>query len=121
MKNEVVDVSYQFALRVINMYKHLRTNDTPYELCSQILRCGTSIGANIAESKYSQSVGDFITKLTIALKEASETRFWLNALYDSGYLKEQESASMIADCESIIKLLTSIIKKTKENNNREIH
>lgn len=78
-----------------------------------MLRSGTSIGANIAESEYAQSKADFISKLSIALKEAAETKYWLELLQDSGYLSVYETESIITDCVSIIKMLTSILKTLK--------
>ncbi len=84
-----------------------------YILSKQLLRSGTSIGANIAESEYAQSKADFISKLSIALKEAAETKYWLELLQDSGYLSVYETESIITDCVSIIKMLTSILKTLK--------
>ena len=79
------------------------------------MRCGSSIGANVAESKYAQSRPDFVSKMSIALKEASETDFWLRLLYDTGYLTRKQYDSVIHDCDELIKLLVSIVKTTKNN------
>ena len=83
------------------------------EMLTQVLRSGMSIGANTAESQYAQSTADFLTKLTIALKEANETRFWINRIYTGGYLSEQEYTSILSDNEEIIKILTSITATVK--------
>ncbi len=83
-----------------------------------MLRSGTSIGANIKESVYGQSRADFHTKLTIALKETSETEYWLELLFETGYLTNEEFNSIISDCKELLKLLTAITKKTKQTNNK---
>jgi four helix bundle protein len=106
--------SYDFALRIINAYKYL-INQNEYVLSKQLLRSGTSIGANCRESKNAQSTLDFINKLNIALKEADETAYWLELLKDGEYITEDSFTSIHDDCVEIIKLLTAIIKKTKRN------
>ena len=92
---------------------HLRDNKKELILSKQLLRAGTSIGANIAEAQQAQSRADFISKLCIALKEAVETNYWLRLLRASDYLSEKEYSSIITDCTELEKLLTSIIKSTK--------
>ena len=107
--------SKAFALRVVRLYKYLRDRKESV-IAKQMLRSGTSIGANIAESRYAQSKSDFASKLQIALKEAAETEYWLELLCDSE-LVEQSSAvdSLCADCTELIKLLTASVKTAKEN------
>ena len=104
-----------FALRIVRLYKYLR-NRKESVIAKQLLRSGTSIGANIAESRYAQSKSDFASKLQIALKEAAETEYWLELLRD-GELVDPTSAfdTLLADCTELIKLLTSSVKTAKEN------
>ena len=110
--------SYAFAVRIVNMFLHLSNDD--WRLASiykQVLRSGTSVSANVHESEFAQSPSDFISKLSIALKEANETMNWLNLLKDTGYLTDKEFESMVKDCSEIIAMLVSSIKTTKKNNN----
>ena len=106
--------SETFSIRVIKMYKYLISQKQERVLSKQILRSGTSIGANVNESKNAQSTADFISKLSIALKEADETAYWLKCLYGGEYLTEKQFVSMNNDIQEIIKILASIIKTTKE-------
>lgn len=112
------DESKNFALRAIRLYKYLCEEKREYVLSKQMLRSSTSIGANVAEAFYGQSEADFVSKLSIAQKEASETMYWMELLYGSGYLQQHEFDSMYHDAEELIKLLTSSIKtvKSKRNN-----
>ena len=105
--------SYDFALRIVNAYKYL-TEHQEYVISKQLLRSGTSIGANCRESRNAQSVSDFVNKLNIALKEADETAYWLELLHDSHFITEEVFLSIHNDCIEIVKLLTTIIKTTKE-------
>ena len=117
--NIIVEKTGLFADRVTKMYRYLsekRLGDR--DMLKQILRSGTSVGANVSESQFAQSRADFLTKMTIALKEANETRFWLKRLYAFGSLTEKEFDSIIIDCEEIISILTTITKTTKENMRR---
>ena len=113
MESPVAPKSFNFALRIIELYKHLTADKNEYVLSKQLLRSGTSIGANIAESEHAQSKADFITKMTIALKEADETRYWLKLLAASGYLAANEAESYLDDCTELIRMLSSIVKKSK--------
>ena len=114
MQDNVVErKSFDFAVRIVNLYRHLSKKEHEFVLSKQLLRCGTSIGANVAEAQQPQSNADFVAKLSISLKEASETRYWLRLLAATGYLSEKESASMLADCTELEKLLTAIIKTTR--------
>ena len=115
MKNSILkNKSKAFALRVIRLYNYLCDEKKEYILSKQLLRSGTSIGANVVESQQAQSRPDFISKLCIALKEASETNYWLRLLHATEYLSEKEYVSIHSDCKELEKLLTSIIKTTKD-------
>ena len=113
-ENVIVRKSERFADRIVKMCKYIQTKGCANkDALRQIYKSGTSIGANVAESQYAQSRPDFLTKLTIALKEANETLFWIGRLYTEGLLTEQEYESIKTDNEEIIKLLTSITKTIK--------
>ena len=113
--NILLDKSKAFALRVIKMYKYLTEEKKEYILSKQILRSGTSIGANAREASRGQSKADFYAKLYISLKEADETQYWLELLHESGYLPEKEFNTIYEDCEELIRLLVSITKNQKIN------
>jgi four helix bundle protein len=107
-----------FAIRVIKAYCELNKrnfDDAGKVLSKQFLRSGTSIGANVAEAEFAQSRADFISKYSIALKEASETRYWINVMIDSGVIKEEKFSLMLDEVNRIIRILISTIKKLKEN------
>ena len=114
-KNIVLDKSYLFALRIVKLYVYLRKEKKEYHLSGQIVRSGTSIGANIEEATGGSSRKDFKAKLDIAYKEARETRYWIRLLNDSNILESRLSNSLIKDCEELIKLLTAIINTLKSN------
>jgi four helix bundle protein len=114
MENIIEDKSFRFAVRIVNLYKYLCRTQKEYVLSKQVLRSGTSIGANIAEAQQAQSRADFIAKLSIALKETSETKYWLRLLKATGYLSGNESQSVYADCVELEKILVSILKSTKQ-------
>ena len=115
MKHSILkDKSKAFALWVIRLYKYLCEEKKEYILSKQLLRSGTSIGANIAEAFYGQSEADFVSKLSIAQKETGETMYWLELLHESEYLKRNEYDSIYSDAEELIRLLTSSIKTVKE-------
>ena len=114
-RNIIVEKTEQFADRIIKMYQYFYVNRSMQSVeLKQILRSGTSIGANTAEGQYAQTKADFLAKMSIALKEASETRFWLDRLYAGGTLKEKEYKSMLSDNEEIINILVKITGTTKE-------
>ena len=113
--NVIVRKSYLFALDIINTYKYLISEKKEYVLSKQLLRSGTSIGANIHEAIASASKKDFIYKLGISLKEALETSYWLNLLKDSNYINEEKFANLNSCCHELIKTLNSIILTTKES------
>lgn len=112
--NVIVDKSKKFALRIVKAYKYL-ADKNEYVLSKQMLRSGTSIGANVKEAIRAQSKPDFIAKMSIALKEASETEYWIELLTESEYLSVQSGTSLKNDCVELIKLLTSIINSSKNN------
>ena len=113
--NVVVQKSYAFSLRCVRLYKYLCSRDGNYIIGKQLLRSGTSIGANVREALRAQTRPDFIKKLNVALKEASETEYWIELLRDSDYISSSQAESMLADCVELLKILTSIVKKSKEN------
>lgn len=105
--------SFDFAIRIVRLYQHLSTTKSEYIMSKQLLRCGTSIGANISEAQYAQSKADFIAKMQIALKEANETRYWLRLLHHTDYLCETEFQSLMNDMDELLRLLTAICKSAK--------
>ena len=114
-ENTVAEKSKGFALRIIKLYQHLSNENQEYIISKQLLRCGTSIGANIAESIRAESKPDFYHKLNIALKEAEETAYWLELLYMSDYIEERAYSSISQDCEELIRLLVAITKTQKND------
>lgn len=105
--------SKAFALRIIKMYNYLCEQKKEYVMSKQVLRSGTSIGANVAEAFFAQSDADFIAKLYISRKEAGETLYWIDLLKESGYLSDDVAISISVDCDELLKLLTSSIKTMK--------
>ena len=114
MKPAIQEKSFAFAVRIVKLCRFLRDEKKEFVLSKQLLRSGTSIGANVAEAQQAQSKADFINKLNIALKEAGETNYWLRLLYATEYLTKNEYESIIADCSETERLLISIIKTSKE-------
>ena len=113
-ENIIVEKSEQFADRIVKMHKYLSSKRAGNsDMLKQIVRSGTSIGANVSESKFAQSEADFLTKMTISLKEANETKFWIKRLYAGGYLTEKEFDSIIKDYEEIISILVKITETMK--------
>ena len=116
MKNNIVkDKSFLFAVRIVKLGKHLAEKKKEFILSKQILRSGTSVGALVRESEQAESKADFIHKLSIALKEANETEYWLLLLKETNYISDVEFTSLSNDVKELLKLLTSIVKKTKFN------
>ena len=116
MKNEnvIVDKSRYFAVRIAKLYRYIRVKYNENIMCKQLLRSGTSIGANVSEAIRGQSSADFYSKMNIALKEASETEYWLIILYESKYLTEKEYTSINNDCKELNRILTSIVKHNQK-------
>jgi len=114
--NLIVKKSYDFALMIIELYKYLSHDKNEYILSKQLLRCGTSIGANIQEAQAGISKKDFIAKMSIAAKEALETRYWIHLLIDSQYISKdkEEVKNILNEIESIIKILTKIVKTSQK-------
>ena len=119
LQNNVIStLSKRFALRIIRLYKYLTEEKREYVMARQVYRSGTSIGANIAESENAQSPADFINKLSIALKEADETQYWLELLYESKTIDDNEFESLSNDLKTIIGTLINIINKIKAKNQK---
>ena len=114
MENVIEIKSFNFAVRIVNLYRHLTDTKKEYVLSKQLLRSGTSIGANVVEAEQAQSKPDFVSKMNIALKETSETKYWIKLLKATEFLSEKESNSLLADCVELEKLLVSIIKSSKQ-------
>ena len=112
--NLVVQKSKAFAIRIIHLYQHLTTEKKEFILSKQVIRSGTSIGANVRESIRAQSTADFQSKMQIALKEADETEYWLELLKETDNISEKAADSMIADCEEMIRLIAAIVKTSKK-------
>ena len=109
-ENVSVDKSFEFAVRIVNLYKFLTREHKDYVLSKQLLRSGTSIGANVAEAQRGQSKADFIAKMSIALKEANETHYWLKLLYRTEYLSQVQYDSLNTDIQELIGILMAICK-----------
>ena len=116
-RSVVYELSKNFALRIIKLYIYLKEGKKEYVMSKQIYRCGTSIGANIAESQFAQSDADYINKLSIALKEAAETIYWLELLYETDLISPKQYESMLNDAKTITGTLVNIVNKIKNKNN----
>ena len=115
MDSAVGDKSKKFAIRIVKLYQYLSEEKREYVMSKQILRAGTSIGANVREALDGQSRADFTAKMSIALKEAVETEYWLELLFETDYLKEEEYVSIQGDCKELARMLTSIVKTSRAN------
>lgn len=113
--NLIVFKSRAFAIRTIKLYKYLNSKKKEYVIAQQLLKSGTSIGANVKEAVRGQSKADFASKMNIALKEASETEYWLDILHESEYISDKEFESINNDLKEINRLLTSIVKTSFSN------
>mgnify|MGYP004437344819 FL=1 len=113
MDNVIENKSFQFAIRIVRLYKFLCEEKKEYILSKQLLRAGTSIGANVTESQQAQSKPDFVSKISIALKEASETKYWIKLLGATEYLSENQTKFILDDCVEIEKILVTILKSAK--------
>ena len=111
-ENVIETKSFDFAVRIVGLYKHLTQEKKEFVMAKQLLRCGTSIGANVAEEEKGQSKADFNAKMNIAMKEANETYYWLRLLRRTDYLNEKEFLSMEKDIREILAIITAICKKT---------
>ena len=108
--NLIVAKSYSFAVRCVNLYKFLVETKKDFTIGKQLLRSGTSVGANVKEAFRGYTKPDFTAKMSIALKEASETEFWIELLRDTDYITDTQAESMLTDCRELIKMLMSIVK-----------
>jgi len=117
MKNEnaILLKSYNFAKRIVKLYLYLSKKKNEYVLSKQLLRSGTSIGANIEEAQAGQSKRDFIAKIQISLKETKETHYWLRLLRDTEIIEKEVANSIIKDCEELLYILSAILKTAKKN------
>ena len=113
----ILNKSKAFALRIIKLYKYLNEAKREYILSKQLLRCGTSIGANVKEAVYAQSKADFTAKLFIAQKECAETEYWIELLYESEYINKDEFDSIYEDCQELMKLIVASTKTLQGRNN----
>ena len=113
-ENAILEKSKVLAVRMVKLYKYLREEKQEYVLSNQVLRSGTSIGANVREAVQGQSRKDFLAKLSIALKEAVETEYWLELLYETDYLISEEFGSIYEEAGEVARLLTSIVKRMRE-------
>ena len=113
MDNAILEKSKAFAIRIIKLYRYLNEEKREYVLSKQLLRSGTSIGANCREASRAQSKADFLSKLQIALKEADESAYWLELLQETDYLDQAQFQSIYSDANELIKILVSIVKTSK--------
>lgn len=111
--NVILKKSHDFAVRATNAAKYLRNEKHEYRISDQLYRSGTSINANILEAQYAQSLADFISKMQIALKEANESRGWVNLLHDTGYFDDRQYTSIYSDINEIVIILIAILKSSK--------
>ena len=115
MKENVLKIkSYDFAIRIVKLSQYLQGERKEFVISKQVLKSGTAIGALIREAEYGQSKTDFIHKLTISLKEANETDYWINILKDTGFIDQKLFESMLYDCNELLKLLIASIKTSKQ-------
>lgn len=118
MDNNIIEKqSFEFALRIVKLYKFISSRKNEFILSKQLLRSGTSIGANVVEAQEAQSRADFCSKMNIALKESAETLYWLKLIYASGYLSEEGYTSIYEDAVSLKRVLVKIVKTTKDSIN----
>ena len=113
-ENIIETKSFDFAVRIVHLYKHLTKTKREFVMAKQLLRSGTSIGANVAEGEKGQSKTDFNAKMNIAMKETNETYYWLRLLHRTGYLNDREFLSMEKDVREILAIITAICKKTNQ-------
>ena len=116
-ENRILNISKAFAIRIIRLFQYLQNEKKEFVLSKQLLRAGTSIGANVRESVHAQSPEDFVHKLNISQKESYETEYWIELLYETGYLNEQQFQSIMSDNKEITATLVKIIKTSKARNN----
>ncbi len=115
-KSIAEDKAYKFAIRIVNAYKFLTETKKEFVMSKQLLRCGTSIGANLAEANGAISTADFSSKVSISYKECLETKYWLTLLKDTHFIDDESFLSIFSECDEIAKILFSILKTTRINN-----
>ena len=113
-ENKLLDLSFEFAVAIVNLVDGVTAPKSSY-MTDQLARSGTSVGANIHEAQYAQSKKDFVSKMSIALKEAAETEYWIKLLYISEYIDDKMSSSLLDDCLEIKRILIASINTAKEN------
>ena len=118
-QNILKDKSFAFALRIVKAYKYLVKEKNEFVLSKQLLKAGTGIGALVREAEYAQSPPDFISKMSIALKEANETEYWLMLLKASEYIEDDVYSSIVNDCQELLRLLISTINTSKKKMNKK--
>ena len=118
MEKTIEEKSFDFAVRIVNLKDYLINERKEFDLSRQILRSGTSIGANVSEAQQAQSQADFLSKINIALKEAAETKYWLKLLRATDKLTKKETESILSECVEIEKILYSIVRTTKAKINK---
>jgi four helix bundle protein len=118
--NVVSEKSLTFAIRIVRLYQHLTREKHEHVLSKQLLKSGTSVGANIREALRGQSRQDFAAKMNISLKEINETEYWLELLYRTDYITDKEFRSIFSDCKELVRILTSIVKTTRKKPNCEL-
>ena len=114
-KSTVKDKSFNFAIRIVRLYQYLIETKKEFVLSKQILKSGTSIGANINEAQQGQSKKDFLMKMNISLKECTETKYWIELLFATEYINQEQKESIIKDCIEVEKMLTSLVKTTNNS------
>lgn len=114
-ENVLYEKAFRFSVRIVNLYKYLKENKKEYVISKQLLRSGTSIGANVKEGIVAQSKKDFLSKMYISLKEASETEYWLELLKETKYIDKRMFDSIIEDCKEINKILCATVKTTRQS------
>ena len=113
-ENNIYEISRTFAIRIVNLYKYLKEERSEFIMSKQLFRSGTSIGANVFEGKNAQSRADFTNKMNVALKEATESAYWIDLLHETHFLNDKEFDSIYDECSKIIGVLTKIVKATKQ-------
>ena len=112
-ENVLKDKSFQFAIRIVNLYKYLKKAHGEYIISQQLIRSGTSVGAIIREAEHAESTKDFIHKLSIGLKESNESKYWLDLLFATEFITKKMYESLNKDCEELLKMLTASVKTSK--------
>ena len=115
--NIIESKSFDFAVRIVHLYKHLTKTKREFVMAKQLLRCGTSIGANVKEGVFAQSRADFTSKLFIAQKECAESEYWLELLHESGYINNSEFDSIYEDCQELMNMVVASTKTLQGKNN----